>query len=156
MRLTVPRLFQLVAMATALALAGCSTQPRLPAVPRHETAEASFLGIPDARFSLTGDPTPLAAMYAAAERRRQMAGATGTEHLLAISGGGEDGAFGAGLLYGWTERGDRPQFRLVTGVSTGALTPRAARPCAVRRGRCAFPAPFAAESRGHPHPDPAP
>lgn len=122
MRLTVPRLFQLVAMATALALAGCSTQPRLPAVPRHETAEASFLGIPDARFSLTGDPAPLAAMYAAAERRRQMAGATGTEHLLAISGGGEDGAFGAGLLYGWTERGDRPQFRLVTGVSTGALT----------------------------------
>ena len=42
--------------------------------------------------------------------------------LLGISGGGENGAFGAGLLNGWTERGDRPTFFLVTGISTGALT----------------------------------
>ena len=40
---------------------------------------------------------------------------------LAISGDGEDGAFGAGLLVGWSERGDRPEFDLVTGVSAGAL-----------------------------------
>jgi hypothetical protein len=40
---------------------------------------------------------------------------------LAVSGGGDDGAFGAGLLNGWTARGDRPVFKLVTGVSTGAL-----------------------------------
>ncbi|HUO08320.1 MAG TPA: patatin-like phospholipase family protein [Phycisphaerae bacterium] len=44
-----------------------------------------------------------------------------TVDFLAISGGGQDGAFGAGLLYGWSQAGDRPQFRLVTGVSTGAL-----------------------------------
>jgi len=42
--------------------------------------------------------------------------------LLAVSGGGEDGAFGAGLLCGWSEHGTRPVFELVTGVSTGALT----------------------------------
>ncbi len=41
--------------------------------------------------------------------------------ILAISGGGADGAFGAGLLYGWTKTGHRPQFKLVTGISTGAL-----------------------------------
>jgi len=41
---------------------------------------------------------------------------------LAISGGGEDGAFGAGLLVGWTETGTRPEFKLVTGISTGALS----------------------------------
>ncbi|TVQ40662.1 MAG: hypothetical protein EA356_00910 [Geminicoccaceae bacterium] len=41
--------------------------------------------------------------------------------LLALSGGGPDGAFGAGLLSGWTERGDRPAFHLVTGISVGAL-----------------------------------
>src|SRR5271168_3511067 len=41
--------------------------------------------------------------------------------ILTLSGGGERGAFGAGLLCGWTQRGDRPEFRLVTGVSTGAL-----------------------------------
>ena len=40
---------------------------------------------------------------------------------LAISGGGDNGAFGAGLLNGWTAAGTRPQFKLVTGVSTGAL-----------------------------------
>jgi len=40
---------------------------------------------------------------------------------LAISGGGDNGAFGAGLLYGWTAAGTRPEFKLVTGVSTGAL-----------------------------------
>ena len=43
-------------------------------------------------------------------------------NYLAISGGGANGAFGAGLLIGWTERGDRPEFSMVTGVSTGALT----------------------------------
>lgn len=44
-----------------------------------------------------------------------------TDSMLALSGGGADGAFGAGLLHGWSERGDRPEFRVVTGVSTGAL-----------------------------------
>lgn len=43
------------------------------------------------------------------------------EVLLALSGGGPDGAFGAGLLNGWTDRGDRPQFSIVTGISTGAI-----------------------------------
>lgn len=41
--------------------------------------------------------------------------------ILALSGGGEDGAFGAGALNGWTARGTRPQFDIVTGISTGAL-----------------------------------
>jgi predicted acylesterase/phospholipase RssA len=42
-------------------------------------------------------------------------------YFLAISGGGDNGAFGAGLLNGWTAAGTRPEFKLVTGVSTGAL-----------------------------------
>lgn len=42
-------------------------------------------------------------------------------NYLSISGGGDNGAFGAGLLVGWTAHGDRPKFDLVTGVSTGAL-----------------------------------
>jgi predicted acylesterase/phospholipase RssA len=41
--------------------------------------------------------------------------------VLALSGGGPNGAFGAGFLSGWTETGARPEFLLVTGVSTGAL-----------------------------------
>lgn len=40
---------------------------------------------------------------------------------LAISGGGANGAYGAGLLKGWSKEGSRPVFKVVTGVSTGAL-----------------------------------
>lgn len=40
---------------------------------------------------------------------------------LALSGGGSDGAYGAGVLAGWTARGDRPEFEVVTGVSAGAI-----------------------------------
>jgi predicted acylesterase/phospholipase RssA len=46
----------------------------------------------------------------------------GREHeYLVLSGGAANGAFGAGLLNGWTDAGDRPDFEVVTGVSTGAL-----------------------------------
>ena len=41
--------------------------------------------------------------------------------ILALSGGGSRGAFGAGVLCGWSEAGTRPDFKIVTGVSTGAL-----------------------------------
>ena len=42
--------------------------------------------------------------------------------MLTVSGGGSNGAFGAGLLVGWTATGSRPKFDLVTGISTGSLT----------------------------------
>ncbi|PJI86284.1 patatin-like phospholipase [Yoonia maricola] len=46
---------------------------------------------------------------------------TAKPQMLALSGGGEDGAFGAGALCGWSQTGQRPDFDIVTGVSTGAL-----------------------------------
>ena len=42
--------------------------------------------------------------------------------LLAISGGAANGAYGAGLMKGWSAEGSRPEFKVVTGVSTGAIT----------------------------------
>ncbi len=42
-------------------------------------------------------------------------------NYLAISGGGADGAFGAGFLNGWSAAGTRPEFEVVSGVSAGAL-----------------------------------
>lgn len=42
-------------------------------------------------------------------------------YVLALSGGGSEGAFGAGILCGWSQTGTRPRFKLVTGISTGAL-----------------------------------
>lgn len=120
MQLSLPRV---VALTLVLAVAGgCATRERLPAASREQALETSFLGIPNARFSLNTDIETLGRIYAEAAARRRAARISGTEHMLAISGGGENGAFGAGLLNGWSERGDRPQFWLVTGVSTGALT----------------------------------
>ena len=56
------------------------------------------------------------------EIRERYSGIYGREHTyLAISGGGENGAFAAGLLLGWTESGTRPEFTAVTGISAGAL-----------------------------------
>lgn len=42
-------------------------------------------------------------------------------NILTISGGGQFGSYAAGLMVGWSERGDRPQFDVVTGISSGAL-----------------------------------
>ncbi len=57
------------------------------------------------------------------ELHAQYRGIVGCEHnYLAVSGGGANGAFGAGLLTGWTKAGTRPEFTVVTGISTGALT----------------------------------
>ena len=42
-------------------------------------------------------------------------------NILSLSGGGQNGAFGAGFLIGWRESGRRPEFDIVGGVSTGAL-----------------------------------
>src|SRR5467141_3948971 len=66
-------------------------------------------GIPDAR--IWGDSEK--------EFARLLPQASGP--WLAISGGGSDGAYGAGVLTGWSESGLRPEFKVVTGVSAGAL-----------------------------------
>jgi predicted patatin/cPLA2 family phospholipase len=58
----------------------------------------------------------------AADLKARYPAAYGRKHTyLAISGGGENGAFAGGLLLGWTEAGDRPEFTAVTGISAGAL-----------------------------------
>src|SRR5690606_30961787 len=49
------------------------------------------------------------------------AGSDGIVDYLTLSGGGINGAYGAGYLVGWTARGDRPEFEVVTGISVGAM-----------------------------------
>ena len=63
---------------------------------------------------------------------RSTAGRVPPAYFLAVSGGGDNGAFGAGLLCGWHDAGTIPEFKLVTGVSTGALIA----PFAYLGGRC--------------------
>jgi hypothetical protein len=98
-----------------LAVTACTTAP--PRVPytQQEQAEAVIPGIPGAR--LWADDPAIAAGRRSVVARANLAQPT----ILALSGGGPDGAFGAGLLGGWTARGTRPQFTFVTGASAGAL-----------------------------------
>ena len=111
----------------ALVAAGCASLERLPSVPAAETARALPSGIANARFfPLKQRDELIAEGERAVERQRQVLGLAPDAPLpparfLAISGGGDDGAFGSGLLVGWTAAGTRPQFDIVTGVSTGAL-----------------------------------
>jgi hypothetical protein len=103
--------------------------PRLlPAVPAELTARAVIPGIPGARYFVGIDLDPLVGDVTAARKREQAAleqsghaGELPPAEMLAISGGGDKGAFGAGLLVGWTQNGTRPTFKAVTGVSTGSL-----------------------------------
>lgn len=109
-------------------LGGCATPVRGPAVPRGRALGATVLGLPNERFYPQQGATPLEREVMSTLARGQVLRGAAPEavshplNLLAISGGAEDGAFGAGLLCGWSEQGTRPSFDLVTGVSTGALT----------------------------------
>ena len=108
---------------------GCSIPVRGPAVPRQDTARAMPLGISNARFYADSDSKLMIEegmralqretefLQAAGKATRQLPPA----NYLAVSGGGDNGAFGAGLINGWTETDTRPEFKMVTGVSTGAL-----------------------------------
>jgi len=116
----------LAALLLAL-LTACSGPTRLPPVPDQDTLRAQPLGLPNARFfPLQQVDLVVAEGLSSLERQHAALGIPAGEqmpptHFLAVSGGGDDGAFGSGLLVGWGESGTRPEFDLVTGVSTGAL-----------------------------------
>ncbi|WP_280323927.1 patatin-like phospholipase family protein [Pseudomonas sp. BN102] len=108
---------------------GCTMAPtRLPAVPHDMTASAEIPGMPGVRYVAGGDMTELTQVGLQALQREQAyrakqghKGPLPPAVFLAISGGGDNGAFAVGLLNGWTATGTRPEFKLVTGISTGAL-----------------------------------
>ena len=115
-------------MVLTLLLQGCSIPGRLAAVPKEETAQAQIPGLSGVRYLANGDMTQfmvdLKAGISSELAYRAKTGQQGPlppANYLAISGGGDDGAYGAGLLCGWTKAGNRPEFKLVTGISTGAL-----------------------------------
>lgn len=117
--------------AVLLLFQGCATPPRQPAVPEKLQNQAQIPGLEKVRYRI-GNPDDLAEMaregMESVKREQAFLAASGHQGplppavYLAISGGGDNGAFGAGLLNGWTAAGDRPTFKLVTGVSTGALS----------------------------------
>lgn len=68
-----------------------------------------------------GDPRVIGSRLSETVQRHRTSSMDGTLNVLALSGGGAGGAFGAGALIGLSRRGERPQFDIVTGVSAGAL-----------------------------------
>jgi hypothetical protein len=110
-RPTTGRLTAVMVLTCSLALAACTSLPRTP----YTAAEAStsrvldidglrrYADDPVTKFSFDKDTS------------------TATKSYLALSGGGADGAYGVGVLNGWTAARTRPTFSVVSGVSTGGL-----------------------------------
>jgi hypothetical protein len=102
----------------------CSSQPDRKPLPEALSNEAVIPGIEGARYWADAPPPEIADWFLLSrqELKARYPDSYGKPHnYLAISGGGQRGAFGAGLLCGWSETGTRPKFNVVTGVSTGAL-----------------------------------
>jgi predicted acylesterase/phospholipase RssA len=105
----VPALAFLTAM---LVLAGCSSLPR-ESYTASDAASSRVLDLGELR-RYADEP---ASTFLGANVNSQGRPLS----YLALSGGGADGAYGAGVLNGWTAAGTRPEFSAVSGVSTGAL-----------------------------------
>jgi hypothetical protein len=104
----------------ALSIAACTTVVRHPAPPTTLGLIAPA-GFPSTVRFLGIDQRYQAAHSEEMQKRIRAAIGAGPLNILAISGGGSGGAFGAGALVGLDRRGERPPFAVVTGVSTGAL-----------------------------------
>ena len=108
-----------------LALTSCTLTKRV-LLPSDLVAEEDVVGIESKKIRIWGDATR-AELASNLEIRdlenglRAKGNRPNQDNYLVLSGGGQNGAFGAGLLNGWTNAGTRPEFRVVTGVSTGAL-----------------------------------
>jgi len=105
----------LVGIWITCSLVDCSSLPRVPFT-RAQQDVARIPGISDARI-WADDPTALARTAPFSEGQHKPT----SIDVLALSGGGAEGAFGAGLLVGWTEAGNRPEFSIISGTSSGAL-----------------------------------
>ena len=107
-----------VVLSAGLLLSACASGARSD-FGLNERDAASPVGFPNVRYSVEDE--------AAAQSIEQQLGEgvpkgpDGHFDLIALSGGGANGAFTAGLINGWTASGKRPDFEVVTGVSTGAL-----------------------------------
>jgi predicted patatin/cPLA2 family phospholipase len=118
--------FGLVAF-TVFLTAGCATIAPRNVLPQANAEQIGLDGFHNIRFWGDASAHDIRAIMMADEPGSKVRWSSEierhptTSNLLAISGGAEDGAFGAGLLVGWSDADTRPVFDLVTGVSSGAL-----------------------------------
>lgn len=111
----------LIAALLASALAACVSTPERPHITASDQATARLEGYGTVRIWEDADLTEWRRWRNRMLAQRQGPGPTGQFEMLAISSGSDKGAFSAGFLNGWSEKGTRPRFDIVSGVSTGAL-----------------------------------
>lgn len=121
-------MLQTLVVVAAVALSGCAATLKYAPVPAADIGRAEVAGYSNIRtwgnaapreFNAAiglKDVAPVGSAHAQIQKQESR-----LQNYLALSGGGGDGAYGAGLLVGWTLSGERPAFDIVTGVSTGAL-----------------------------------
>ncbi len=111
----------LIATLLALSLSACASWPERLPVTASDQADAQVPGYERIRI---WDDAPRDAWIDWREKlfaERAETGRRSQLEILAISSGSDKGAYSAGFLNGWSEAGTRPQFDIVSGVSTGAL-----------------------------------
>jgi hypothetical protein len=107
-----PRLLAVFMLAF---LAGCMMAPeRIPYGPK-AASTASVDGFGDIRiYADSSGNLPQTRAWLPVMRHKEI-------NYLVLSGGGAGGAFSVGALKAWSDKGQRPEFDMVSGVSTGAL-----------------------------------
>lgn len=121
-------MFRIIVLACfCLVIMACASLPREP-VPVDRVFDAKIAGMPNVRAWGGIMSQDFQSDLVESHRQESPGQFPLDEHglpiydALALSGGGASGAYGAGYLNGWTTTGSRPDFKLVTGISTGALT----------------------------------
>jgi predicted acylesterase/phospholipase RssA len=113
--------------STILLTSGCASLTPRNVLPQANAGQIELEGFHNIRFWGDASAREIQAIMMADTPKTETRSSSRIErhppvsNLLAISGGAENGAFGAGLLVGWSDAGTRPTFDLVTGVSSGAL-----------------------------------
>ena len=113
-------------IGSTILLSGCASLAPRNVLPQANAGQIELEGFHNIRFWGDASAREIQAIMMADTPKTETRPSRIERHppasnLLAISGGAENGAFGAGLLVGWSDAGTRPTFDLVTGVSSGAL-----------------------------------
>ena len=111
-------------LISLLSIQGCATLHPRNALPLDFDGKVTISGMPDIRTDID-DPDPVVIQKSLIDSFKQegFVNPLGVKiyPVLAISGGGANGAYGAGLLKGWSKEGKRPIFKIITGVSSGSI-----------------------------------
>jgi hypothetical protein len=115
-------------LMSVLSIQGCATMRSRNAVPVDFSGKVAISGMPDIRTDID-NPDPVVMQKSLIDSFKEEGKndyptsvlGIKTYPVLAISGGGANGAYGAGLLKGWSKEGSRPLFKIITGVSSGSI-----------------------------------